>query len=105
MLNCFNQFTAIGPVNIFATTLLQVLKDATNGQFPVTPKIGAFIIGLVNLIFAALSVIPINYFGRRPLLIFGQVFMAISHLLIGIFYITEQYLALFIFILVFIMVF
>ena len=104
-MNCFNQFTAIGPVNIFATSLLRTLNVETNGQFPVTPRTGAYIIGLTNLVFAILSVFPINRFGRRPILFYGQIAMTIAHVLIGVFKVTQLYVPCFIFILVFIAVF
>jgi hypothetical protein len=104
-LNCFNQLTAIGPVNIFATSLLKTLNVETGGQFPVSPRTGAYIIGLTNLVFATLSVFPINRFGRRTILFYGQVFMTVAHILIGVFKVAELYVTCFIFILVFIAVF
>jgi len=50
-------------------------------------------------------VFPINRFGRRTLLFYGQIFMAIAHVLIGVFKVTQLYIPCFIFILVFIAVF
>lgn len=70
-----------------------------------TPRTGAFIIGIVNLVFAILSVFPINRFGRRSILFYGQISMTIAHVLIGVFKVTKLYIPCFIFILVFITVF
>ena len=104
-LSTFSQLSAIGPVNTFATSILRILRDETNGQFPVSPRNGAFIIGITNLVFAILSVLTINKFGRRTILLYGQLFMTVANALIGVFKVTKLYIPCFIFMLVFIAIF
>lgn len=80
--------TGLGPVNVFATTILTELSATSGGSFPITPKAGAYLVGLTNLIFACLATVPLKYFGLRTILIWGQMLMVVCHILIGVFRVT-----------------
>jgi len=70
-ISCFCMLTGLGPVNIFATTILTELSESSGGKFPITPKAGAYLVGLTNLVFACLATVPLKLFGLRTILIWG----------------------------------
>ena len=78
------------------------VERESGGSFPISPKSGAYIIGIANLVFAVISTYPIKLFGRKKILFWGHVAMGCAHLMIGVFKVTKMYMALFITILVFI---
>ena len=83
-ISCISQLTANGPINIFSTSILTTWQEESKGTFPISPITGAYLLGIANFVFALLSTIPIKYLGMRTIMIFGQIGMAICHLLIGI---------------------
>jgi len=58
---------------------------------------GTYIIGMANFVFALVAAIPLKYFGRKPMLIYGNFGMAISLALVGLFIVMEEGLIMFIF--------
>ncbi len=59
--------------------------DDTSGF---SARTGTYMISLINLLAAALSVYTINNYGRRPLLLWGHSLMTVIHASIGIFIIS-----------------
>lgn len=70
-----------------------------------TPRTGTYLISLANFASYALATITIKKFGRRPLLLLGHIGIGISHLLIGVFIITEMNIAVVIMICVFLLIY
>ena len=105
VLGITNQFSAIAPLVIFSSTLIAKMREVSGGSFPLTVKDGVLLIAICNFVAASLAAIPSAYFGRKTLLLAGHVGMMVTHLLIGVFMRTEQYTALFAFVLLFLFVF
>ena len=78
---------------------MQFIND---GQFAVTPKNGAFIVGATNFTFAMIGALLSLKLGSKTLLLTGHSMMCLSGILIGVFMVTSLYEALFAFVLVFI---
>lgn len=85
LLSCFNQLSGVNAVNIYANRLLENLKEVSDGQFPITPAVGTYIIGFANFGGAFLAIFPVMFFGRKTLLLAGQIGMAVSLILSAIF--------------------
>jgi hypothetical protein len=84
MLAIGNQWSAIGPVNLFASTLIaQILK--VDDTFPLTITQGVFLVGLMSLVLGVIGIIPLNYFGRITILAWSHGTVALCHALTGIF--------------------
>ena len=59
------------------------MEEESGGSFPISPRLGTYIISLSNAIPALICIITINWFGRRPLYIGGQFFMALFCFMCG----------------------
>ena len=57
-INCFNQYTGIGAILLYANRLLVQMNEQGDGSFPLTPIQGTYIIGFAN---ALASSIPVLY--------------------------------------------
>ena len=77
ILNLFNQQSGIGIVTVYATRLLILIKEQTNGEFPISPLAGTIIIGIACAVFAILGAFVVKMIGRRKILIIGSIGMAI----------------------------
>lgn len=92
-----NQFSAIGPVCIFASILIKDIEKKTE-DFPINVNSGVLLIGVVAIVSALGGALPLHYFGRRPILIVSHGSLAVTHAIIGILYHYEQYVTMYIFI-------
>lgn len=75
------------------------------GAISITAKQGSYIVGTVSFIGSILAPIPLSMFGRKTLLIWGQVVMGISLLFVGYFQLMEYTIPLILGICVFIIAF
>jgi hypothetical protein len=91
-LNVFNQASGINAINIYATRLLLNLQDSTDGQFPVSPKTGTYLIGVSNCLFALLAFFPVTYLGRKTSFLYGQFSMGLCIGAVGLCIVKEYYL-------------
>jgi len=78
---------------------------AAGGNFPMTPRQGTYLIGIVNFIGSVTAVAPIKLYGRKTCLIAGHASMGACLILIGIFQIGGQGMAVLILMLCFLMAF
>lgn len=88
--------TAMGPVNMFTTTILLKLQKITNGSFPISPITGTFLIVCSNIIFALIGAVIGKFVGRKKIFVTGNLFMGCMHILIGVFLVIEKYEAMFV---------
>lgn len=95
------QASGIGPIVVFSTTILLKLKEETNGEFPIQPRDGTILINLVTPIVAVLSFLVYKSLNRRTLLLLSHTFLVAAHGAIGLSMITEQYVILFVCMLLF----
>jgi hypothetical protein len=74
---------------IFSSTLILKINEVSGGEFPLSLKDGVLLLALVNFIASLLAALPSKYIGRKPILATGHALMALCHLLIGVFMVTE----------------
>lgn len=98
----FGQASGINVINAYATRLLLKLQAETNGSFPVKPLWGTYLLGFANFFWAFVALFTLNRFGRKTLLLFGQLGMTITLLIVGILLLTKHYITAYIFILLFV---
>lgn len=95
------QASGVGPIVLFSTTLLVKLKDITDGDFPIAPRDGTILINLVTPFLAVISVTIYKYLGRRTILIIAHSFYVIAHTAVSLSMVYEEYILLFVLIVVF----
>ena len=79
-----HNLTGICAVNIYITQLLIARQEATDGKFPVSPVLGAFIVAMTNLIGCLIAFIPMKLLGRKTILMMGYGGMSVSLFVIGL---------------------
>jgi len=79
-------------IAIYITRMLFNLKEKTSGQFPISPFVGSYIFGSVNMLAAASAILPSLFFGRKPILLVGQISMGVCMLAAGYCIVNEYYL-------------
>ena len=70
-INVFNQGSGINITSVYATRILMNIRDETDGAFPISPFVGAYIIGIANALAAFASQFPVYFLGRKTLFFFG----------------------------------
>lgn len=73
---------------IYSNTIFGEMKK--KGAISITAKQGSYIVGTVSFIGSILAPIPLSMFGRRTLLIWGQITMGISLLFVGVFQLLDM---------------
>ncbi|MGF6884090.1 sugar porter (SP) family MFS transporter [Nocardia sp. GAS34] len=73
------QFAGTNAVNLYAPTMFKQLGLATSGSL-----LASIIMGAVKLVFTAWVFLVVDRWGRKPLLLIGNVLMALSLILLGI---------------------
>lgn len=74
-----HELTAINGVLLYSNTILEDIGG------PITPRVGTYIIGVINFISSICSLYSAKAFSRRFLFISGHFTMGLSHLAIGFF--------------------
>lgn len=105
MVHIFNQQSGVNAINMYANRLLLNMKQQTDGEFPISPLTGTFILGIVNAVSGLLAIIPISYIGRKPVLVTGYGLMSIALGLAGLGLVIKRYETSFIAICVYLMLF
>lgn len=105
ILNFFNQATGVSVICIYLTRMLFNLQEKSQGKFPISPFVGSYIFGTVNLAAATTAIVPSLYYGRKPILLWGQLTMGVCMLLTGYCIVQELYLASFFILMVFVVSF
>ena len=77
-----NQLTGNASVIIYSNSIFQRINE--NGG-NLDPALGSIIIGSLNFFGALIAIFPVSYFGRKTLLIIGNLAMSISLFALGIF--------------------
>jgi hypothetical protein len=78
----FHELTGINVVMLYSTTMLQEMHKAGGG---ISPRGGTYLVGLANVFGACCSVYCVKTFGRKTLLIWGHLGIAVCHTMVGIF--------------------
>ena len=95
-INSMHNLSGINAVNVYITQLLIIKKEETNGEFPITPGSGAFIIAIVNMIGCICALIPMRLIGRKPILMLGYGGLSVSLFVIGLAYLKKWNMLMFI---------
>ena len=83
----FHELTGVNVIAIYSTLIFEKM-DKSGGQF--TPRQGTYLVGILNFLSCYIGVLTVRYFGRRTLCIFGHLFIALVHGLVGYFDITDH---------------
>ena len=83
----FHELTGINVIMMFSNTILENILGTDPSGF--NARQGTYMISIVTLLSGVLSIYTVSQFGRKPLLLIGHVGICLSHLLIGIFTITD----------------
>jgi MFS family permease len=78
------QFSGIGPIVIFSTTILIKLQEVTNGEFPIQPRDGTIFINMTTPIVGVFSFLIYRRVGRKSLLLIVHTISALTHGAIGL---------------------
>ena len=101
----FQQLTGINGVIPYANRLVVSMNESSDGEFPISPLAATYIMGVMQAVGAMFAYLPITYFGRKPILMFGQLSMAICWFICGLGLILEWYITVFVCLLLFIFFF
>ena len=74
-----HELTAGNAILLYSNTLLAEIGG------PITPRMGTYIIGIVNFIASSISIYSARTFSRRFLFISGHLIMGICHCMIAFF--------------------
>lgn len=85
LLSCFQQFVGINVVLYYAPEIFKTMGATTD-----TALLQQIIVGVINLSFTILAIFTVDKFGRRPLMIFGALIMAVSMLILGTTFYTHS---------------
>lgn len=97
------QLSGINAVIFYSSTIFSSGNDdgsADNGA-----KIGTALVGVFNMVSTLVAMVLLKYFGRKTLLVFGQITMAACLGLLGLFFSTNQTLLIKVFTLAFVVFF
>jgi SP family xylose:H+ symportor-like MFS transporter len=78
MLSLFQQFIGINAVLYYAPLMFKNMGASTD-----TALLQTIIVGVANIVFTLISLVTVDRWGRKPLLILGGVVMAVSMLSLG----------------------
>lgn len=78
----FHELTGINVINLYSTTMF---KEMHKGGGGIAPRTGTYIVGVFNVVGTACSILFVNNFGRKTLLIWGHILIAIVHAMVGYF--------------------
>ncbi len=86
MLSVFQQLVGINAVLYFAPLMFNKMGLDTNASLLQT-----VIVGVANVVFTLVALVTVDRWGRKPLLVLGAAVMAISMLVLGTLFATNQY--------------
>lgn len=104
IINVFNQYTGISPLIMFCGSLLKSLNE-TEPDFPVSPLLGAIVIGLTSFLSTVLAYFIVQKMGRKTLMTLGQLGCAVFLGVTGLLLLKEEGLLSFITICIFIVIY
>jgi len=84
----FHELTGENAIMLYSNQIFFRMNDGGGGG--ISPRTGTILIGVFNFLAHAPAVYLINKLPRRVLLFWGQILMAVCHLLVGIFALTNS---------------
>ena len=83
----FHALTGYSAVMAFSNTIFENAESSGGGGL--SPRQGTYFVGLCNLVAAMIGIYTVRSFGRRTLLLYGHITIAILHICIAIATILE----------------
>jgi len=77
----FHELTGINVIMLYSH---QMLVEMQGKSSPFTPKQGTYLVGVINMFSSLISTQTVKFFGRRTLVVWGHMFIAIIHCSIGL---------------------
>jgi hypothetical protein len=99
----FHELTGINVIMLYSNQMFNQM--ASSNPNSLSPRKGTYLVGIVNLLSSLLSTQVVKCFGRRTLVIWGHLGMAITHALVGYFSYIGMDIGVLIGILVFLLVY
>lgn len=99
----FHELTGINVINLYCNTIFKSMDKDGTAFF--TPRQGVYLVGLSTFLASFMSTQTVRFFGRKPLLIFGHLGIAVVHALVAIFNINGVSIGVVLMILLFIFVY
>jgi len=92
--SCYNTlFSGIAVLNIYSTTILDLIQKESDSGHTIDPKVGATLLFAAQVAACLIALVIGNRFGIRPIFIYGQLTMTVCLLLVGTFvYLNLDYL-------------
>jgi len=72
----FHELSGINVIMIYSTTIFQEINEEGGS---ITPRVGSYIVGIVNCLSSLFSIYIVKKFMRRSLLMVGHIAMALCH--------------------------
>ena len=94
-MNTFVQQSGISAVLMYINRMLVKIGDQTNGEFPISPKIGAICIGVASCVFAFFGALVVRFLGRKTICVVGCFGMGVAHCTAGIALLKGWYMIVF----------
>ena len=91
-LHTFVRQSGINAVVMYISRILIKIDDQTGGDFPISPLIGAYCVGVSTCIFAFMGALVVKLLGRKMIFVVGFFGMGFSHITAGIALIKSWYL-------------
>lgn len=85
LLSVFQQFVGINVVLYYAGNIFRNMGASTDSSLMQT-----IIVGIVNLLFTVVAIFTVDKFGRKPLMIIGSVGMAVSMIVLGYLFYSQN---------------
>ena len=80
----FHELTGINVINLYSTTIFKNMQ--TPGQKTwLTPRRGTYLVGATQVVFCLSTSYIVKCFGRKTLLIWGHIAIAVIHASVGVF--------------------
>ena len=86
----FNQYSGISPIVVLAPLLIKQINEESENTIPLSPIAGSVILTACSLSGCFASFLTIKVFGRKTLLMYGQLFMGLILFIVGLCLVLDQ---------------
>lgn len=86
MIVVFVELTGFQAIMLYSNSIFTQILGSEGG---ITPRQGTFMIATVNFVASFISVVTVRLLGRRSLLLFGHLAIALCHVFIGAFIVLD----------------
>ena len=100
----FHELTGINVIMLYSTEIFKSMKNS-DGENTIKPRTGTILVGLIDVVGATMAFAVVKRIGRRALLIYGHVGIAICHGLVAYFNTKDNDIAVLFCILLFIIIY